>query len=53
MTDRTPTRCRIRGCPAVGFWNPSDPRCPMHRTSEWDEPRSPTTAEYLDDAGRG
>lgn len=42
---RTPIRCRVRGCIALGLWDPADPRCPMHRGSEWDAPRPPTLAE--------
>ena len=50
-----PTRCRIRGCVCIGFFAAFDDRCPMHRGSEWDPPRTPTTAEFLtaDDNGGG
>jgi hypothetical protein len=45
---RTPIRCRVRGCPALGLWDPQDPRCPMHRGTEWDPPRIPELEEQWD-----
>lgn len=53
MNDRTPLRCRVKACPALGYWDPADPRCPMHAGGEWDLPRNPELQESWDtDSGR-
>lgn len=27
---RIPTRCRVEGCPVLGYFDPDNPVCPMH-----------------------
>lgn len=35
---RTPVRCRVHRCPAIGWFNPDNPLCPAH-SDQQDGPR--------------